>query len=153
MTRKNATSVAVVVTIVVVAIFVVTMTNILRRRGVDIIREGSGTGSVTGHLDNPCPELPANVKSANEAEIKAALTRAATAAKESQGGNEIKATFEGKVRSELERVLASSDLANDLAVIDSSVCNLCLSLALSTSDCAKARTDSQQTYLELKKKK
>lgn len=110
-------------------------------------RTGNETGSYLASLDETCGKPPDNIKSDEASKLRAALSGAL---KTTQG--EANAVFEREFRSQLEQTGRSSTFANDIAVVQYSVCEQCLTLALSPAQCDGVRTEALSTYKEIAKK-
>lgn len=122
---------------------------ISNRSGVDIIRHGDSAGTIRGHVDKPCGAPPTNITSNDEKQFKASIS---AALKDAQKTGSFDVNLEKNLRQQLQSVSTTSDLANDLALIDYSTCTICLSLALSPQECNDARDKSQKIYADLKKR-
>lgn len=109
----------------------------------------SGERSLT--TDRPCGDAPKNWKSAESAKLKAAVDAAVNSS--TVADPEAKVTFENEFQKSLESQVASSDLANDIALISHSVCWQCLSLGLKADECDRVRTEAVDSYKELVAKK
>jgi len=111
------------------------------------IRHGDETGTL--HTDiregQTCGERPTNVTDQREQALTAAIGGALKDAKSSPN---FSASFSSTFKDNLTSVLASGTVANDLAMIEYSVCKQCETLLLSPTQCAAARTEAIKAYKE-----
>lgn len=113
-------------------------------------REGDKPGTVITNLDKTCGEPPDNIKSDEAMKVRAAIEGAM---KNASVEGKATASFESEFKKQLEQTGRSSTLANDIQLVQYSVCEQCLTLALSPEQCAKARSEALKVYQEISVKK
>lgn len=119
------------------------------RTVVEIKRKGSGPADVTARLSNPCGDVPNNIKSASSSTFEAAISKALKGA---NPGPKLDADIKAALASTLDQMPASSQMANDLVVLEVTACRTCLANGLASDECIKLGTDVRQDYVDLKKK-
>jgi hypothetical protein len=143
---KNAK--IVIIGLAVIGAFVFILISYQRRNFVEINRQGSGNANVAAHLSNPCGDVPNNIKSTNSSAFEAALSKAIKNA----NGKDLDAHVKAELASTLDQIPASSQMANDLVVLEVTACRTCLADGLSADACVKLGSDVRKDYVDLKKK-
>ncbi len=143
MSTKAIVGMAVIVALAVIAIYY-----LHQNRGVHISRQGNGHANVEGQLSSPCGDAPSNIKSAYSSALEAAVNNAIKNAH----GRDLDAHVKAELASTLEKIPASSETANDLAVLQVTACRSCLAEGLSADECVQLGKGVRQDYLDLKKR-